>query len=74
MQVRLRYAHWSKLLTKQKVCLLHFLGTEGTLLSLFFFAIENNALNERNSIAFNLHVRCERGGPRLTGIVFVLHW
>lgn len=69
MQVSLRYAYWSKLLTKQKVCHLHFLGTECT----FLFSIENNALNERNSIVFKLHVRCERGGPRLTGIVFMLY-
>ncbi|KAG2682624.1 hypothetical protein I3760_11G199700 [Carya illinoinensis] len=40
---------------------------------LFEYA-ENNALNERNSIVFKLHVRCERGGPRLTVKANALTW
>lgn len=30
--------------------------------------VENDTSNEKNTIVFKLHVRCERGGPRLTGM------
>lgn len=34
-----------------------------------FHLSENDVPNEKNTIVFKLHVRCQRGGPRLTGNV-----
>lgn len=39
---------------------------------LFYFHVDNDTPNEKNTIVFKLHVRCERGSPRLTGIVIML--
>ena len=36
-----------------------------------FTSSENDVPHEKNTIVFKLHIRCERGGPRLTGIVAV---
>lgn len=36
---------------------------------LILCSVENDTPNEKNTIVFKLHVSCEKGGPRLTGIV-----
>lgn len=32
--------------------------------------VENDVSNEKNTIVFKLHVRCEKGSSRITGIMF----
>lgn len=41
---------------------------------LFDYLSENDTPNEKNTIVFNLHVRCEQGGPRLTVKSNELKW
>ncbi|RVW50296.1 DNA-directed RNA polymerases I and III subunit RPAC1 [Vitis vinifera] len=41
---------------------------------LFDYLSENDTPNEKNTIVFNLHVCCERGGPRLTVKSNELKW
>ncbi|KAL7249050.1 hypothetical protein ACSBR1_011252 [Camellia fascicularis] len=41
---------------------------------LFDYMSENDVPNEKNTIVFKLHIRCERGGPRLTVKSDELKW
>ncbi|XAR56809.1 DNA-directed RNA polymerase [Bertholletia excelsa] len=41
---------------------------------LFEYMSENDVPNEKNTIVFKLHVRCQRGGPRLTVKSNELKW
>lgn len=31
------------------------------------YPLENDEPNEKNTVVFKLHVRCEKGGPRIKG-------
>jgi len=39
---------------------------------LLFYLVEKDEPNEKNTIVFGLHARCERGAPRRTGEYFSL--
>lgn len=42
------------------------------LMSKFVHAPENDEPNEKNTIVFKLHVRCEKKSPRIKGTIWVL--